>query len=209
MKTFILYTLFLPLFSIGQVAVYNIDLRDSTKQQLYSQVENRLVIYTSQNLEQLKLVSVNSGVVYLGEDIFYVYPRKAERDTLKVFSQQRQIYLASFVIDTLSDLVVRVGDYMDTILSIKQVTLNPYLRVQFPGTNYRGNFYVHRFILRIVSKNGDILLQEAGDFSRFSAAQLNVIKRLNRSDELHFAYVTGGGPGSRIRKLPPFSVTIK
>lgn len=209
MKYLLRYFLFLPLCSYGQTEVYNVDLIDSTRHQLFRYAQNDLLIRSAYDIDMIKFANSESSFQSLDNRRVRVYVKNSGYDTMKLYSKGKLVYISPFDIDTLPYPVARVGNFLDTVLSFNQILLNPYLSVLFPGTNYQGRYFVFQFTMITENLAGDISQTEGGDNNRFSTRQLEVIKTLRTGDRIHFPYITGGGPDSRLQKLPPFTITIK
>jgi hypothetical protein len=209
MKYFLRYLFLLPVYSFAQTEVYNTDLFDSTKRQLFQFDQNELFIRSPYNIDKIEFVNSKSNFSSLHNGRFRVYVYRSGSDSIKLYSKGKLVYISPFQIDTVGNPVARVGYYVDTLLSLNQILLNPCLNVLFPGTNYRGRYFIFHFTMTIEYLSGVVSPTEATDFNRFSTRQLEAIKTLQPGDQLHFTYVAGGGPDGRIRKLPPFTITIK
>lgn len=196
-----------PLY--GQTRVFNLDLADSTEQRIFQFVRNVFRIESKQHIDSFRFSNPGSSMYSIGNNLFHVYVYHSGTDTLTLYSNGKILLKSIFRVDTLTQPIVRIGESLDTVLSVSQILLNPYLKVNFPNTGYKGHFFIQNFMMEIKNETGDMLLSTLGDFNRFSAEQLKGIKRLTAGDRLFFPYIVGGGPDSRLRKFQPFTVIIK
>ena len=109
--------------------------------------------------------------------------------------------------DSIPDPVVKVGNFLDTVLTVKKILLNPYLSVPSSGPDQVGKFSVYFFEMEIAYGSGEVVsTKQTG--SRFSTEQLEFIKALKPGDQLHFSNLRGRGPDGKEGKYPNFTITI-
>jgi hypothetical protein len=150
-----------------------------------------------------------SEAISNGNNRFCITPKKSGQDTLKLYIKSKLILKALYQTDLLPNPIVRVGHNRDTLMTVNRILLQPFLNVIFPGTNYKGNFFIRRFSIEAYRNSGDITGTKNIINNKFTAELITLVRGLERGDKLHIFNIVGGGPGSRLVTFPSFTVLIQ
>jgi hypothetical protein len=198
-----------PLVVVGQINIVNKSLVDTTKHQLYRALDNTIIISGVKTYKNIVLKSGKAKVEHIENTIFLLRPFQTGSDTLRLFADNKLLYTWPCIIDTIPYPIVRIADQMDTVLTVQQILLSPFLSVHFPATNWNHRFRVFSFstLLFQVSEGNEI--EESSPSNQFTERQIKIFRQLKKGDRIFFDNIRGGGPDSRIQKFPPFTVHIK
>jgi hypothetical protein len=172
-------------------------------------MQNDLAVRSAKKIDEIRLASKGLSFSSEGNNIFSVYPKTYGTDTIKLYSKGRLVHTAVFNVDLIPDPIVRIARSLDTVMSVQQIQLNPFLSVSYAGTNYKCKLYVFRFHMTVEDRSDGITGAEVSISNRFTEKQLSLIKLLRAGDKLHFTQIAGLSPDGRVFPMPPFAVIIK
>lgn len=198
-----------PLIVIGQINIVNKTLVDTTKHQLYKSIENTIIISGAKRYKNIMLKANKVEVVHLESTVFILRPFRSGLDTLRLFANNKLVYIWPCIIDTIPNPIVRIANQMDTILTVRQILFSPFLSVHFPETNWDHRWRIYSFSTVIAQVSEGNEFENSSPSSRFTNQQMKIFQQLKKGDKILFENIRGGGPDSRTVKFPSFIVLIK
>jgi len=198
-----------PLITLGQIKIVNNDLVDKTRHQLFRAFDNSIEISGVNTQKDIVLKGNSVNVEHLENARFIVRPFRRGSDTLRLFAGNKLLYSWPCIIDTIPYPIVRIAKQMDTVLTVQQILLSPFLSVHFPASNWDHRYRVYSFSTMIFQTSVDDEIEELSPSNRFTDRQMKIFQQLKRGDRILFDNMRGGGPDSRTQKFPSFSVHIK
>jgi hypothetical protein len=108
-----------------------------------------------------------------------------------------------------NQITVRVGNLKDTLLSVRQILLQPYLSVMNLHAVKSERWFIAGFSTLIFRKEDDSQFIETGELRNLSAKQIAYIRTLKKGDTIHFDDIRGERIDGRNVKLPSFTVVIQ
>ena len=207
LRPFVTLLLFSPISVFAQINIINRSLTDSSLKIVYAGVDNFLEIKGVKTSDDVK-VSISQGDVRKIDTTFILRVPGCESIFITVQKKGRQILKEKFRCDQLYDPVLQLGAIKDSVASISEILINPFLHLfrencfykkQFMITSFRATFIGYDLDSVNTKATGNLLTQE----------QIDHIKKLRRRDKIFFNEIYAFGPDSRRRKLNPFTITIK
>ena len=98
---------------------------------------------------------------------------------------------------------------MDTVLSVRQILLQPYLSVIDTKVSAERQWYIAGFTTMVHRKDEDSQVNGEGEFKKLSAKQIALIELLKPGDTIFFHNIRGEMSDGRLTKLPSFTVVIQ
>lgn len=212
MKTLIsILFLFCPLLIFSQIQLINLTSTNPNEKELFFGAENHIKVKQSKFGALKARLSFSHGEYeQVNDSTFFIIVTSEKPDTIKVFIAGSLVHTEVFKITKIPHEVARLGDYEDTIISIPEIVLNPYLSVIIPKCSYKHDYRVSSFRISLIDSNMDTVetfFQPYGN--SLLIEQIQAIKNLKRHDKIHFTSVNITCPSGLIRRLPPLILQIK
>jgi hypothetical protein len=163
MRRSILINVFIlsSLIAYEQIKFNNISSLDKDDAVLYIGVENYIEISginaragkTAFNVTHSEISKVEGNRYFLR-----VFSQKP--DTLKFYQNGHLSLKEVFSVNVIPYPVARLANSNDTILSVAQIKINPFLSVVIPGCNHKHDFQIMSFNATTISATGDSILFE-------------------------------------------------
>ncbi|HEY5774078.1 MAG TPA: GldM family protein, partial [Chitinophagaceae bacterium] len=96
----------------------------------------------------------------------------------------------------------------DSAASINEILINPFLHLFRENCFYKKEFTITSFRAMFIGYDSDSLNTYAMG-NLLTQEQIDLIKKLRRSDIIYFNEIYAFGPDSRRRKLTPFIIIIE
>lgn len=190
--------------SIAQIEVTPLSLKDTSRAELYLNVENRFRITGLKSGDKVMLR--NEQVRKLDSNTYILIPTLPDQHTLLVKKKSTIIYTKDFSVLKFPDVRVCLDTIHGTYATIEEVLANPTLVIE--TGNLKDWISVIAFDLGIQSRNG----YEATPTMlgrRFSVYQISRIKNLDPGDKLYFENIKATCPDCGVRTLMPFTIIVK
>ena len=100
------------------------------------------------------------------------------------------------------------GVIKDSVASINEILINPFLRLFRENCFYKKQFMITSFRATFIGYDLDSLNTNAPG-NLLTQEQIDQIKKLRRGDKIFFNEIYAVGPDSRRRKLTPFIIIIE
>ena len=209
MKIVIAYLLIVSsLFSSGQVSIINRSLTDSSLDIAYVGVDNHIALKGINNFSTL-IISVTNGTIekYVANDYIFRTSNTGS-STINVKQNGKIIASKTFKGEMFPSEVIRLGNLKDSILSIRQIQLNPFLVIVLPNCLCKYNFQIVSFSAIFFKHETKDSIITTAKLHQFSPEQLAIIKELKPGDTIYFSNIRFiGGPDDA--RVPPLRVYIK
>ena len=200
---------FLSPFSIfAQVNIINRSLTDTSLAYAYVGVDNAIEL-TGYKVNNSILISITRGTIMnLGQNRYVLRISIPGECVLTFTDKGKVIAKRTFKVDELAEPRIRLAGVRDSVASVNQILVNPFLIIEIPGSYLKHRLVVTRFMATFVGQNFDSLETFAAG-NIFTQEQINIIKQLHSGDRIFFSDIYFLGPDSRRRKFPPFTIIIK
>jgi hypothetical protein len=197
----------------AQVNIFNLSLRDSSKNIFYIGVDNIIKISGKDYNPSKGRVAIagGGGSIYKTDNGTYIIKVQVETELCHIFYREndRLGLKKQFTCKNIeSPLTGRLGGIKDSTASINNILLNPFLHIDIPGSYYNHRFFITNFSAAFIGQDFDSLKTNAVG-NLLSKEQIELIKQLKPGDRIFFHDIYAVGPDSRRRKLTPFSIYIK
>lgn len=196
-------------FSFGQISIINLSLTDSSLDIAYVGVDNHIALKGVNRLSTL-IISVTNGTIEKYASNEYLF-RMQNTDTSVFSVKQNGKVIASktFKGSTLPSPVAGLGNLKDSVVTMKQIELNPFLAIILPNCFYRNNSTILGFSAAFFNHETNDSLFTSADRNKLSPQQLKIIKELKSGDTIYFDNIRYVWPDSRTVKASPFRIYIK
>jgi hypothetical protein len=209
-QIFLNILLFITSYSFSQTAIKNTSLVNKDSSVLFLNSEN--VLQVSGSAENISVISKAGNEInsYYGKNKFVIRPKVFKNDTLIVLSDKKIILKKIFAIDSTGDPIVRLGNIKKDTVSLGEVLANRRLIVKCSNTLYNFPITVFWFKITCVKPNGFVACSDVKARGNIiSPEQETCIRTLTPKSKITFEEIAVGGPDSRIRELPGFTLIIK
>ena len=206
-KTLFLLLSLTPFFTFSQVNIINRSLTDSSLRIAYIGVDNFLELKGMKISDDVKVISSQGNVTKTNTNFTLRVPF-CDSIFITVQKKGRQILKEKFKCDQLYDPILQLGAIKDSVASVKEILINPFLRFFRENCFYKKQFMITNFTAVFISQELDSLNTYAVG-NLLTSEQKELIKKLKTGDKTLFDQIYALGPDSRRRKLSPFTITIK
>lgn len=196
----------------GQIRVINRSLTDSTLNYFYLAMENVVEVNWKNNTPGAATLSISgegSRIIKIDESHYYIMV-SAITDSCRLRIMQKGgklLFDQYYKCREINPLTARLGSLSDSVLTIKQILVNPFILAVSPGCYYKLNFSITSFTAEFMHDGEMSVTFTAGN--KFSEEQLMLTNRLISGDQIYFSRIVGTFPDSKGRLLPPFRIYIK
>lgn len=167
MKKLSLYLVLLAPFILkGQISIFNISLRDTTKNELYLGCENIIHIPGINTSSDDVFVKASIGKLKKNATGKYYYEREShvkydiKTDTISIYKKGKSIFKQVFEMKIIpyEDAYFQFGGKRDSILTVRDILTSPFVKYTIPPSNYKDYKKidypsVSKFTITIISKN--------------------------------------------------------
>lgn len=193
----------------GQINVTNVILNDKSKKQLYIGVDNILVISGTKHYSHVHFAANKMKAEIINDSTIILQPAMIGADTLRIYSANKLIYQCPFLVDVVPRPIVRIGNSLDTIMTVRQILQSPYLSIIFPNTNFNSEWHVLSYTSVITSSaEGDTFI-EYNPSNKFTENETRHIAQLKSGDKIYFDAIRATAPDSQANTFKSFTVHIR
>ena len=192
----------------AQINIFNLSLSDSTKRIAYAGVENFLGIKGGKTNDNIKMFTSLGDLTKIDASNFILKVPMADSFFITVQRNGTQVLRETFKSDVLNEPTLRLGGIKDSVASIQEILINPFLHLFIPGSLYKKQFVVTGFNAIFISDDLDSLrTYSVGNL--LSNEQQELTKKLKPGNKILFDQIYAFGPDSRRRKFKSFIITIR
>lgn len=214
MRIFLTVLLF-PLFtnySSSQVQVINRSLTDSTLNYFYIGEDNALEVKWNGVNPATAGVAISDGgstITRIDKDRYIVRVTTTTDSCHLRFYQNGNKMLVDryYKCRYINPIVARLGDITDSIITVREILINSFVRAISPDCFYKIRFWITSFSADIIHDGETVFTTAYG--SLLTQEQLKLIKTLVQGDQIYFHSMRSTGPDNRGKLLPAFRVYIK
>jgi hypothetical protein len=202
--------IFSSFVAYGQVRFNNLSSTGKDENVLYIGVDNYIEVSgLHDNTSKPSFKSTHGEITKAEDKKYLIRVNSTEPDTLKVYQNDSLRLTEVFSVKVIPHPVAQLGTSNDTVLSVAQIKLNPFLSVVLPGCAYKDNLEIISFSATIIDAIGDTTFSDEINGNRLSKTLLFAIAELHRNDKILFDDIIATCPDCRNPKLPNLLVTIK
>jgi hypothetical protein len=206
----LLFSFIISTHCFGQINIINRSLFDSSLNLVYLGVENNLVLkgFTPGN-SKLTFSATNGTITDNSDGLYLLTPAKQGECIVSFYNRGQKIISKIFRVYILKDLTVRLASIKDSFATVNEIIANPFLVVESPGTFYKTNCHITAFQLSMDGPGFEDTNPYQISGHIIPSNVLNRIKKLRKGDMMLFDELRCVCNDSRVRKLKPFTITIK
>lgn len=212
LKYFVNIVLLFPIFLNAQITISNLSLTDTTQNIFYIGIDNTIKISGKQYdpANQKHVIMGGGGTLQKKEKGVYIVRVQEETDDCKIWItlNNRPVSKHHFRVRKIGDYVVRYSGLKDSIATINQLLINPFIYVDIPGSYYKHNINITSFSATFIIHSVDSL-ETLSTSNRLTAEQIETIKKLIPGNKIYFNNIYAVSPDGRRRRLTSFTITIK
>jgi hypothetical protein len=207
---FVVFLLLVSTLSNAQVQLKNLSLRDPSVKEIYKGWNNILQIISPDSSAKFTLQSSQSVVQphRSKKNVFSVQNQSNGTDLLKIFENGVLVKQEYFTIKRIPSLETFVYKPNSKKLTVKQLLINPMVQCWPMSNNLKINIRVMSFNMVLVSNQFEKPLVLKNNTRRFSAENIEYIKKLKKGDRIYFEDIRATSPDSLTRKLMGFEILI-
>ena len=210
-STLSIIVIIFPTIIFGQLKFNNLSTKVFDNKELFVGVENYIEITGIDYKASKTVFNISHGELSkVSGNKYLIRVNSTKPDTLKFYQDNRLSLIEVFSVKTIPFPIARLAGNSDTLLSVSQIKINPFLSVILPSCNFRHYFQIISFDTKIINANGDttsIFGRTNGNF--LPKELLFAIEKLNPKDKLLFEAINATCPDCRNIRLPSLLISIK
>ncbi|MFN8289729.1 MAG: GldM family protein [Chitinophagaceae bacterium] len=214
MRTFLTVLLSCLLLSNinGQVQVINLSLTDSSLNYFYIGADNLLKVNWKGIDPLTATISVldGAGRITKTDDTHFFVQVITVTDSCRLEIRQKGgklLFGRYYKCRVINPVIARPGNLSDSVVTVKEVLINPYITALSPGCFYDLRYQIVSFSTDIIHDGETAFIAAYGNL--FNPEQLKLIKTLVHGDQIYFHDIRINYADSRTSQLPPFRIYIK
>jgi hypothetical protein len=192
----------------SQPGIFNISLYDSSRPILYAGIDNWIRL---KNIDLTKgRVSITNGMLVMKTSTKVIIARTnavGEKVIITFTKNNIPVLKKEFSVDSIPAVKARLGYINDTIATLSQILVNPYLTVTC-NCYAKLNIQILSFKLELDTSQDDEDVGQ-GIGNKMTEGQIARIRQLTRGDKLIFTDIKAVSADGRTRRLQDFKIIIK
>ena len=193
----------------AQVTLSNRSLVTPDTSILFQHMENSIKVLGTNR--KVHMVSQNgTGIAVHDSNTFVIRPNTLKPDTLLVYAGKKLLLKQVFIIDTVPEPSLQLGNIESDTATINEIMANKVVRAVLKGSLYAFPVRIISFSTTCIGPAGetpDKAIAVQGNL--LSPQQEDRIKQLKKNSKILFDDILAVTPDGRTRRLSPFAITIR
>jgi len=169
----------------------------------YQEVDNPVEISVSGIPANKLFPSISNGTMTKSGNGYIVRPGQGSKSVITVLAEidkgKKSMGSMTFRVKALPDPVAKVGGKKGGTISKNELIAQQFVLADMEGFDFEARFTVTEFTVSI--KKGGFDQDVSSHSQRFTDAQKDLLKSLNRGDKVIFTDIKAKGPSGKVREL--------